>query len=219
MINLYVFNGGDIICRDISQLNKGVNINGEIDLANPVFLIKHPKRNLLWDSGLPDTLVNKAGGEKAWIFLLALKKTLISQLAEINMHNTDIDYFAFSHIHNDHTGNANYFKSAILIMQEKEYDIAFNKEKKPNNYIDYNELQNAKTVKLNGDHDLFGDGTVQFISTPGHTPGHHSLLVKLPQSGNVIISGDISYYQEHYEQLGIPTFNTSEEESLASIKK
>ncbi|MGH1337890.1 MAG: N-acyl homoserine lactonase family protein [Aureispira sp.] len=218
MIKLYVLYAGDIICRDISYLNEGISETGEIALANPVFLIQHPKGWVMWDAGLSDELIHQKEGIEAWIFHLSMKKTLLSQFEDIGIHPSDIDYFAFSHIHNDHTGNANYFKSATLVMQEKEYDIAFNPNQRPINYNDYSELENSEVIKLNGDYDLFGDGTIQFIATSGHTPGHQSLLVRLEETGSVIISGDIAYYKENYQNKGIPTFNINKEESLVSIK-
>ena len=219
MMKLYVLYGGDVICRDVSQLNEDLPASGEIELANPIFLIQHPKGWIMWDAGLPDELINQKDGVEAWIFHLSMKKTVMAQFEEIGIHPNDVDYFAFSHIHNDHTGNANYFKSAKLIMQEKEYDIAFNPDKRPFNYDDYKELKKLEVIKLNGDYDLFGDGTIQFISTPGHTAGHQSLLLKLEDTGSVIISGDIAYYEENYQNKGIPTFNTNKEDSLTSIEK
>lgn len=219
MIKLYVLYAGDIICKDVSQLNEGSSKKEEIALANPIFLINHPKGWLMWDSGLSDELINQTEGVEAWIFQLSMKKTVLSQFEEIGIHPKDVDYFAFSHIHNDHTGNANYFKSSKIIMQEKEYEIAFNPDKRPFNYADYKELENSEAIKLNGDYDLFGDGSIQFISTPGHTAGHQSLLLKLENTGSVIISGDIAYYEENYQKKGIPTFNTDKEKSLASIEK
>ena len=219
MMKLYVLYGGDIICRDISMLNSGLEVNGEKELANPVFLIRHPKGDLVWDSGLPDELLGKPEGVEAWIFHLSMKKTLLSQFKKIGVNPAEIDYFAFSHVHNDHTGNARYFKSSTLIMQEKEYEAAFHAEKEPYNYNDYRELKNAAVMKLRGDHDLFGDGRIRFISTPGHTPGHQSLLLELDETGPVIISGDISYYQENLDQKGVPGFNYSHEESLKSVDK
>lgn len=219
MIKLYVLYAGDIICKDVSQLNEGSSPKGEIALANPIFLIQHPKGWVMWDAGLSDELVNQKEGVEAWIFHLSMKKTIVSQFEEIGIRPSDVDYFAFSHVHNDHTGNANYFKSATLIMQEKEYDTAFNTDNKPFNYDDYKELEDSKVMKLNGDYDLFGDGTIQFISTPGHTAGHQSLLLELEETGSILISGDIAYYQENYQNKGIPTFNTDKEESSASIEK
>ena len=219
MIKLYVLYAGDIICKDVSQLNEGSSDTGEITLANPIFLIQHPKGWVMWDAGLSDELVNQKEGVDAWIFHLSMNKTVMSQFEAIGIQPSDVDYFAFSHIHNDHTGNANYFKSAKLIMQEKEYDIAFNPNKKPFNYNDYKALENSEVIKLNGDYDLFGDGTIQFISTPGHTAGHQSLLLKLEETGAIIISGDIAYYEENYQNKGIPTFNTNKEDSLVSLRK
>lgn len=219
MVKLYVLYAGDIICRDISQLNEGLQDKGEIELANPVFLIHHPRGWVMWDSGLSDDLANQPEGTEAWIFHLRMTRTLMSQFEEIGIHPRDVDYFAFSHIHNDHTGNARYFESAKLIMQEKEYNVAFKPDKKPFNYEDYKALERSEVIKLNGDYDLFGDGTVQFIATPGHTAGHQSLLLKLKETGTVLISGDIAYYEDNYRNKGIPTFNTSREESLASIEK
>lgn len=218
-MKLYVLYAGDIICRDVSQLNEGTEKKGEITLANPIFLIQHPKGWVLWDTGLSDKLVHEKEGVEAWIFHLSMSKTVISQLKTIGITPKDIDYLAFSHIHNDHTGNAHYFESSTIIMQEKEYDIAFNEDKKPFNYSDYEALKKAKTIKLNGDYDLFGDEKIQFISTPGHTPGHQSLLIELEETGPIIISGDISYYEENYQNNGIPTFNTNKSESIDSIKK
>ncbi|OJJ23644.1 hypothetical protein BKI52_04585 [marine bacterium AO1-C] len=219
MIKLYVLYAGDIICRDSSQLNEGSSDTGQVSLANPIFLIQHPKGWLMWDAGLSDELVNQPDGVEAWIFHLSMKKTVLSQFEAIGIHPSDVDYFAFSHIHNDHTGNANYFKTAKIIMQEKEYNIAFGSDKKPSNYGDYSELAGAEVLKLNGDFDLFGDGTIRFIATPGHTTGHQSLLLKLEETGAIIISGDVAYYEENYQQRGIPTFNTNKADSLASINK
>jgi glyoxylase-like metal-dependent hydrolase (beta-lactamase superfamily II) len=200
MVKLYVLYGGDIICKDISQLNEGSSDTRGIQLANPIFLIQHPKGWVMWDSGLSDNLIHQKEGVDAWIFHLSMRKTVLSQFDDIGIYPNDVDYFALSHIHNDHTGNANYFKSAKLIMQEKEYDVAFNPNKRPFNYADYKALANSEVIKLNGDYDLFGDGTVQFIATPGHTAGHQSLLLKLEKTGTVIVTGDIAYYKENYRK-------------------
>lgn len=218
-MKLYVLYGGDIICRDVAQLNSGMEHGGEMALANPIFLIEHPQGRVLWDSGLPDGLIDTSEGVEAWIFHLKMQQTVLGQLAELSLQASDIDYFALSHVHNDHTGNAHYFKASTLVMQEKEYEVAFHSEKRPYNYGDYELLKDSKVLMLRGDHDLFGDGLVQFISTPGHTPGHQSLCVKLEQTGTVIISGDISYYEENFRNKGVPTYNTDYAQSLASIAK
>lgn len=219
MIKLYVLYAGSMICTDASQLNDALRQPENVELANPIFLIMHPKGNVMWDTGLSDQLADKKEGLVNWIFHLYMHKTVKEQLAEIGIGLTDIHYLAFSHMHIDHTGNANYFKSATLLMQETEYDEAFDTSKKPYNYSDYQDLKDSKCIKLKGDYDLFGDGTIQFIATPGHTRGHQSLLLRLPNTGPVIISGDITYYHDSYQNNGIPTFNADREESIKSLEK
>lgn len=70
-----------------------------------------------------------------------------------------------------------------------------------------------------GDKDVFGDGSVIMLNTPGYTPGHHSLLVKLPQMGAVVISGDLMHFHENYDTNGVPTFNTDRAQTLASLDR
>lgn len=219
MIKLYVLYAGSMICTDASQLNDKLTRPEKVSLANPIFLIKHPKGNLLWDTGLPDGLIHEKQGMENWIFQLRMHKTVKEQLDELGLSPEDIDYLAFSHMHIDHTGNANLFNSATVIMQEKEYDVAFNTANIPHNYTDYEALKNSKAIKINGDYDLFGDGSVQLIATPGHTAGHQSLLVQLEETGPVILSGDIAYYEESYVNNGLPSFNADREQSIASLEK
>jgi N-acyl homoserine lactone hydrolase len=69
------------------------------------------------------------------------------------------------------------------------------------------------------DKDVFGDGSVIMLYTPGHTPGHHSLLVKLPQTGNVLLSGDLMHFRENYDSNGVPAFNTDRSQTLASLDR
>jgi N-acyl homoserine lactone hydrolase len=69
------------------------------------------------------------------------------------------------------------------------------------------------------DKDVFGDGSVIMLYTPGHTPGHHSLLVKLPQMGNVLLSGDLMHFRENYDTNGVPAFNTDRSQTLASLDR
>jgi glyoxylase-like metal-dependent hydrolase (beta-lactamase superfamily II) len=70
-----------------------------------------------------------------------------------------------------------------------------------------------------GDKDVFGDGTVVMLNMPGHTPGHHSLLVRLKEMGNVLITGDVSHFRENYDGNGVPTFNTDRAASVASLDR
>ncbi|HTJ22838.1 MAG TPA: MBL fold metallo-hydrolase, partial [Gemmatimonadaceae bacterium] len=77
----------------------------------------------------------------------------------------------------------------------------------------------GKVDPVTGDRDVFGDGTVVMLDMPGHTPGHHSLLVRLKGMGPVLISGDVSHFHENYDANGVPTFNTNRASSLASLAR
>jgi N-acyl homoserine lactone hydrolase len=69
------------------------------------------------------------------------------------------------------------------------------------------------------DKDVFDDGTVMMLYTPGHTPGHHSLLVKLPRMGSVVISGDAAHFRENYDTNGVPAFNVDRAQTVASLER
>ena len=128
---------------------------------------------------------------------------------------------AFSHTHGDHVGNANYFTKATLYMQEPEYAAAFgaNPSKFGFDPSTYEKLRANPVMKLNGDYDVFGDSSVMILSTPGHTPGHQSLLVRLPKRGPVVLSGDMTHFQENWVNRRVPANNFSKEQSVQSMEK
>src|SRR5262245_64342615 len=101
-------------------------------------------------------------------------KTLAAQLAEIGVKPADIAYVAISHTHGDHVGNVGLFPSSTILIQAAEYDWAMAQPTRPAF------AATQRVEKLGGDRDVFGDGSVTILSTPGHTPGHQSLLVRLP---------------------------------------
>ncbi len=72
-------------------------------------------------------------------------------------------------------------------------------------------------TKLDGDYDVFGDGTTTIISTPGHTPGHQSLLVKLPKTGARLLTGDAVHFQSNWESRIVPGFNFDQTKSATSM--
>jgi glyoxylase-like metal-dependent hydrolase (beta-lactamase superfamily II) len=74
-------------------------------------------------------------------------------------------------------------------------------------------------TRLQGDHDVFGDGSVMLIATPGHTPGHQSMLVRLPRTGAVVLSGDAAHFRENWDARRVPSINENKEQTAASIEK
>lgn len=211
-IKLYVLDCGTIKAKDLSLFNPKLPKNKQMDMAVPCYVIKHPtKGTLVWDAGLQDSISAYNHGVDAHegAFHLTVKKTMLSQLQEIALDPKKVTYFAPSHLHLDHSGNANYFTHSKLLMQQSEYQVAFSKDAANYGFdiSHFSALKNATHIPLNGDHDVFGDGTVVILSTPGHSPGHQSLYIKLPQTGDVILSGDLYHFEANRTDYGIPVWN------------
>jgi N-acyl homoserine lactone hydrolase len=221
---MYVLDCGESETRDVSaNWSPGVNVGQSRLFSDNCYLIKHEKGWLLWDSGIPDAVAEKSEGVSGAGGMLVLKvtRTLQAQLRELDVAPDKVGYVAFSHFHGDHVGNANLFTAATLYVQYPEYEAAFGPEpqKFGFNPATYDKLRANPVVKLSGDHDVFGDGSVIILSTPGHTPGHQSLLVRLPVTGAVVLSGDLVHFQDNWENRRVPSRNFSKEQSLASMQK
>lgn len=219
---LYVMDCGEARIPDISPWSPGVNVGKPATFSDNCYLIRHGNDWMLWDSGYPDALAAQADGMPGPRNSRAFrKKTLAAQMAEIGVAPEQVSVLAFSHSHGDHVGNANMFTSATLYIQQAEYDAAFGPE--PAKYgfapATYNQLLTSRTIKLQGDYDVFGDGSVKIISTPGHTPGHQSLLVHLPRTGAVVLSGDVAHFEENFANRRVPGFNFDIDASLRSMDK
>src|SRR5262249_26312303 len=139
-------------------------------------------------------------------------KTLAGQLEQLGVKPSDIKFVAVSHTHPDHIGNVELFPQATLLVQKLEYDWPL-----PSGAARFKAEHPA--TKLAGDHDVFGDGSVIILSTPGHTPGHQSLLVTLPKTGAVILSGDAAHFKDNWDNRRVPAFNTDKEQTLASLQR
>jgi N-acyl homoserine lactone hydrolase len=220
---MYVIDCGENHVKDLSRWTPGANAGTAHVFSDHCYLIKHAKGWMLWDSGNADRLAALPNGLTAPNGLVTayMKKPLAESLKEIGVAPADIRYFAMSHSHGDHSGNANLFHAATLYMQEAEYDAVFGPEPQKFNFIaaNFEQLRNSRVVKLNGDHDVFGDGSVLIKSAPGHTPGHQVLVVRLPRTGPVMLSGDMVHLQYSWENRVVPSFNFDAGWSLRSIDR
>jgi N-acyl homoserine lactone hydrolase len=220
---MFVLACGENTTRDVSPWSPGVNVGQPRVFSDNCYLIQHGTEWLLWDTGNNDAIalqpegVATAGGR----LTARMPKTLIRQLQEIGVQPADIGRLAFSHMHGDHSGNGNYFTAATLYMQQIEYDAAFGPDFAKFNFnpATYGNLRTNRVVKLNGDHDVFGDGSVVIIATPGHTIGHQCLLVRLPRTGPVVLSGDLAHFQENWDARRVPAINYDKDQTLASMQK
>ena len=219
---MYVIPCGENRTNDLSRWTPGVNVGKAAVFADHCYLIRHAKGWMLWDSGNPDRLADMPNGltNPQGTVTAFMKKRLLDSLKEIGVAPADIQYFAMSHSHGDHSGNANLFAASTIFMQQVEYDAVFGPEPQKYGFIpaNFEKLRGAKFVLLKGDHDVFGDGTVVIKSTPGHTPGHQSLFVKLPEHGYVLLSGDLVHLVYSWDNNVVPSFNFSVPQSLESIQ-
>lgn len=220
-LRLYIFDNGEISGLDPQLFNFTADELAETDFIVTSNLIVHPDGILLWEAGaIPDDDFPE-DGSMAVEGVVQASKTLGGQLADIAYSAEDIDYFALSHLHSDHTGNANEYADAHWIVQRADRDAMF--AINPEGIIvpeHFSELQNSDTTILNDeDYDVFGDGSVMIISAPGHTPGHQVLLVNLPNTGPILLAGDLYHYPEEITTGRFPTFEYNTEDSAASRKK
>lgn len=219
-LKMYTLDGGTVQVNNLDIFSQGGVYKGETkQFSDAYYVIEHPKGKLIWDTGLPNGLV----GQEPFTspdgnFTVSRKATAAQQLRALGLAPSDIDYLAFSHTHFDHTGAANDFKNATWLVQEKEYTHVKSEEMQKNQPDQFNAIKDLTKIQiLNGDHDVFGDGTVIIKSTPGHTPGHTSLFVDLA-SGPVLLSGDLYHFDENREGKIVPSFNTSIEETEKSFE-
>ncbi|HYX62956.1 MAG TPA: N-acyl homoserine lactonase family protein [Burkholderiales bacterium] len=218
---LYVIDCGENHVKDLSPWTTPSDAGKPWVFSDNCYLIKHAKGWMLWDSGLPDQLAALPNGQTAANGRITAyrKKPLVESLREVGLSPADIGVFAMSHSHPDHSGNADLFPASTIYMQRTEYDAAFGPDAKKYGLINTSleRLRHVKVVKLDGDFDVFGDGSVVIKSTPGHTPGHQSLFVRLPKTGPVLLSGDLVHLQSNWQARRVPSINYSVEQSLRSM--
>jgi N-acyl homoserine lactone hydrolase len=212
---LYILNCGEGVAGDISRWSPGVNEGKSMDFVDNCYLIKHAQGWFLWDTGIPDAVAAMPNGlapaDPKAVFWRR-PKTLAAQLDQLGVKPSDIQAMAVSHTHPDHIGNVEMFPTTMLYVQKAEYDWPG-----ANNAPRF-KLEHPVTL-LEGDRDVFGDGSLTILSTPGHTPGHQSLLVKLPNTGAIVLSGDAVHFKSNWDNRGVPVNNFSKEQTLASMQK
>ena len=214
-LKLTIFDCGQLSFSDISAFGLSNEETPVRELFVPCYLIQHNAHFMVWDAGLPLTDVGRTDGNTRY------EESFLDQLGAMDISAADIDFVAFSHMHYDHVGAANAFSQATLLIQETEAVAAFehaedNPVFRPELYVD---LIDANRRTLNGDHDVFGDGSVKIISAPGHTPGHQALYLELSNFGPLILSGDLYHFEASRELRRTPVFNTDAEETLRSMDK
>ncbi len=218
-MKLYAFTSGSM------KLGKGFLQNlapmePKIQIPIGFFVIKHPKGNVLFDTGNNDKLITDGTywGKLASVFEAKMtpEDAIDAQLAKIGLKPDDIKYVVVSHMHLDHGGNVGKFPNSTLIIQDDELTFAmFPDEPFAGGYIpgDAQVLRSPvgtskpslmEMVRLEGDYDIFGDGSIVVHRSRGHTKGSQMLVVRLPKTGSTILTGDAAYFRDNVEKNLIP---------------
>ena len=175
------------------------------------YVIKHGDDYMVWDTGFtPGTSPN------------APKVGIVDRLKELKVTAEQVKYVGISHFHGDHTGQLAPFTNATLLIGKGDWDqITSPTPMQGANVAGFKSWidEKRKVEPLTGDKDVFGDGSVVVLRTPGHTPGHSSLLVRLKDMGPVLLSGDAVHFRENYETVGVPGFNFDRAATVASIER
>ena len=189
-------------------------------LTDSCYLLRNGENYLLWDAGLPSAL--KGTSVTQMVFTLSVEQTIAEQLAEIGLGPDDIDFVGISHYHDDHIGQAAEFAGATLLIGRGDAEAV------TSGAMEATRAQLApwlaegaegEVTRIASDHDVFGDGSVVIKGMPGHTPGHSVLLVRLPETGNVMLTGDLYHFEEQVTNRGVPAFNTTRADTLASFHR
>jgi glyoxylase-like metal-dependent hydrolase (beta-lactamase superfamily II) len=181
----------------------------KVQLTASCYLIRHGDDYLVWDTGYPTGSTPTAP-----------KQSLIELLGQLKVTPAQVKYVGISHYHGDHTGQASQFPQATLLIGKGDWDVVTDpKQSQMAAPLVHWTSGEGKAEPVTGDKDVFGDGSVIMLDTPGHTPGHHSLLVRLKDMGNVLLTGDLAHFHENYDGNGVPTFNTNRAASLASLDR
>lgn len=220
-IRLYTLDCGRIDFADMANFSDTGDHDGESGaMPVPCFLIRHGADWMLWDAGLGDEIASAPAGRMIVGLHFRVPRTLSSQLAELNLTPDDIRYVGLSHLHADHSGNAALFPHATFLVSPLELTWASGRPVPDGVQPDrVAAVMRSRVDPVVGDRDVFGDGSVRMVSTPGHTVGHHSLMVRLPKAGWVILTGDVAHFKVNYDRDLVPLGNASRAETIASIAR
>lgn len=198
---------------------------GSMVLPVPAWLIDHPDGLALFDTGMHTDLQH--GTERIGDFVGSIFRPdfgegeqISARLEARGIRPSDIDKVVFSHLHFDHAGGTVEIPDARVVIQRAEWEAGHD-----NKFVDagiYNpdDYDHGHDVQLvEGEHDVFGDGRVVCIPTPGHTPGHQALRVEL-DSGPVVLTADCVYFERMLTEMLVPPFGNevSQEQQRASMR-
>jgi len=221
-LTVNVLDCGTIGISDLDAFSTAGDYAGQADeFTDTCYLINHPDGRLLWDLGLPTALIGQPPFTQQ-IFTVSVEHSITDQLADLGVVPSELTYVAISHNHFDHIGQVDQVQGATWLVNQKEYDAMFPPDGSapadPTLAANFALFQPMERQIIADEYDVFGDGSVVIFETPGHTPGHSSLQLMMPESGPVLLTGDLYHRTESRELSRVPRFNTSEPDTTASME-
>ncbi|PDQ18614.1 MBL fold metallo-hydrolase [Mesorhizobium sanjuanii] len=225
-IRLYMFQTGQIRQKEV-DIKLGYS-QDEFFTPIPWYLIVHPKGNIVIDGG---TAVEAARDPVGWwgdttkkyYPIMDPEEGCVNQLGKIGMKPDDIKFVLHSHLHLDHSGACGNFPKARHLVQRREIAWAFAADWfMQGGYIKKDLTKDGiswDVMEGEDQYDVFGDGSVQTFLSPGHTPGHQSIMVRLPNTGSILLAIDAAYTMDHWEEKCLPGALTSAQEAAASVRR
>jgi N-acyl homoserine lactone hydrolase len=203
------FGGSEVVDKSLLMAGRDMGVPARVPFL--FFLIEHPKGRMLFDTGYNPAVLSHPGDygpAREFPPTVHEEDLVINRLAEIGLKPEQIDMVANSHLHYDHCGGNCFFPSATFLVQFDELQSAM----WPEPYAAlvagaYNRGDFDLKVhfeQLDGDYDVFGDQSVGLIRTPGHTRGHQSLVLRLPESGTLILAQDAAYLNQSLTEMILP---------------
>ncbi len=188
---------------------------GKAKVPACVFLIDHPNGLVLFDTGFSDRFV---GMEKGLGKIVDMPdgESVADRLEEIGVDPAKINYVVNSHLHIDHAGGNHLLPNATIIVQAAEWDFGFSGEDTAYDKVDFDLGQPLK--RIDGEHDLFGDGTLIIFPTAGHTPGHQSLRVQTA-TGEAILAADCCNMRRSLDEMHMPDHCYNMDQYRGSLEK
>lgn len=211
-------------CGTLSAARSMFELDGSdesITIPVPSWLIRHPQGTVLFDTGMPAALTSPGPllDTVSLFFGVGLGKgDLVSErLKAAQVDPADVDVVVMSHLHFDHAGGLDLIPNARLVIQADEWAAGVDDELASSNSFQ-RELFDVghDRLEIEGEHDLFGDGLVTCLPTPGHTPGHQSLRVRLDKR-EVVLCGDCAYFSTTLEGGALPPIGHDRVQQAASI--
>jgi N-acyl homoserine lactone hydrolase len=221
-VKLYAFTCGTV-AGEFGRLMEGGE--GEITVPVPVFLVEHSKGRALFDSGLhPDCQhdpTERLGVRLAGLFRLGFQpgEEVSAWLEAIDRDPGKVDVVINSHFHFDHVGGNALIPNATMLVQRPEWEAALDPDIAARHGYNPRDFDLGHKLRLlDGEYDVFGDGSVVCVPTHGHTPGHQSLRVRL-DSGEIVLAADACYFCRTLRERRLPRYVHDRNAMLKSLHR